>query len=431
METVSIIILIVSFVFLLLRGVPVAYSIGISAILTLLTTVDPIAAFTTIAQRMATGLDSFSLLAIPMFVLAGQIMNKGGIAFRLIEFAKLLVGWVPGGLFFVNIFSNMLFGSISGSAIASVSAIGGFMGPLMKKEGYDEKLSASTNITSSVTGLLIPPSNVLIVYSLASGGVSIGALFMAGYIPGILLGIGLMIVSAYYSKKLNYPVTKGTTFKGALSTSIKAIPSLSLLFVIIGGIVSGIFTATEASGIAVVYALILTLIYKELKLTEIPQILLDASKTTAIVVLLVGASMGMSWVMSYLNIPQTVAEALLSFSDSKVVILLLITFILLFVGTFMDITPAVLIFTPIFLPVVMKLGVDPIHFGIILIMNLSIGLVTPPVGTVLFVGASIAKLKIEDLFKSMLPYYLAMIVVLLIITFSEKLVLFIPNIFGM
>ena len=188
METISIIILIVSFVFLLLRGVPVAYSIGISAILTLLTTVDPIAAFTTIAQRMATGLDSFSLLAIPMFVLAGQIMNKGGIAFRLIEFAKLLVGWVPGGLFFVNIFSNMLFGSISGSAIASVSAIGGFMGPLMKKEGYDEKLSASTNITSSVTGLLIPPSNVLIVYSLASGGVSIGALFMAGYIPGILLG---------------------------------------------------------------------------------------------------------------------------------------------------------------------------------------------------------------------------------------------------
>ncbi len=431
METISIIILVVSFIFLLLRGVPVAYSIGVSAILTLLTTVDPIAAFTTIAQRMATGLDSFSLLAIPMFVLAGQIMNKGGIAFRLIEFAKLLVGWVPGGLFFVNIFSNMLFGSISGSAIASVSAIGGFMGPLMKKEGYDEKLSASTNITSSVTGLLIPPSNVLIVYSLASGGVSIGALFMAGYIPGILLGLGLMLVSTYYSKKLNYPVIKGTTFKNALSTTVKAVPSLSLLVVIIGGIVSGIFTATEASGIAVVYALILTLIYKELKVNEIPQILLDATKTTAIVVLLVGASMGMSWVMSYLDIPQTVAESLLSFSDSKVVILLLITFILLFVGTFMDITPAVLIFTPIFLPVVTALGVDPIHFGIILILNLSIGLVTPPVGTVLFVGASIAEIKIENLFKSMLPYYLAMIIVLLIITFSEKLVLFIPKFFGM
>ncbi|MEN8186252.1 MAG: TRAP transporter large permease [Bacteroidota bacterium] len=431
METISIIILVVSFVFLLLRGVPVAYSIGISAILTLLTTVDPIAAFTTIAQRMATGLDSFSLLAIPMFVLAGQIMNKGGIAFRLIEFAKLLVGWFPGGLFFVNIFSNMLFGSISGSAIASVSAIGGFMGPLMKKEGYDERLSASTNITSSVTGLLIPPSNVLIVYSLASGGVSIGALFMAGYIPGILLGIGLMIVSAYFAKKYNYPVTKGTSLKNAISITIKAIPSLSLLIVIIGGIVSGIFTATEASGIAVVYALFLTLIYKELKLNEIPQILLDATKTTAIVVLLVGASMGMSWVMSYLNIPQTVAESLLSFSQSKMVILLLITFILLFVGTFMDITPAVLIFTPIFLPVVTELGVDPIHFGIILILNLSIGLVTPPVGTVLFVGASIAKLKIDNLFKTMLPFYFAMIIVLLIITYSEELVLFIPKVFGL
>jgi len=431
METFSIIILVVSFIFLLLRGVPVAYSIGISAILTLLTTVSPIAAFTTIAQRMATGLDSFSLLAIPMFVLAGQIMNKGGIAFRLIEFAKLLVGWFPGGLFFVNIFSNMLFGSISGSAIASVSAIGGFMGPLMKKEGYDEKLSASTNITSSITGLLIPPSNVLIVYSLASGGVSIGALFMAGYVPGVLLGVGLMLVSAYFAKKYKYPILKRTTLKNAFKITINAIPSLSLLFVIIGGIVSGIFTATEASGIAVVYALFLTMIYKELKLKDIPQILLDASKTTAIVVLLVGASMGMSWVMSYLNIPQTVAESLLSFSDSKVVILLLITFILLFVGTFMDITPAVLIFTPIFLPVVTALGVDPIHFGIILILNLSIGLVTPPVGTVLFVGASIAKIKIENLFKSMLPYYLAMILVLLIVTFSEELVLFVPRLFGM
>jgi tripartite ATP-independent transporter DctM subunit len=431
METISIVILVVSFIFLLLRGVPVAYSIGISAILTLLTTVSPIAAFTTIAQRMATGLDSFSLLAIPMFVLAGQIMNKGGIAFRLIEFAKLLVGWFPGGLFFVNIFSNMLFGSISGSAIASVSAIGGFMGPLMKKEGYDEKLSASTNITSSVTGLLIPPSNVLIVYSLASGGVSIGALFMAGYIPGILLGVGLMAISAYYAKKYNYPITKSTTLKKAINVTISAIPSLSLLFIIIGGIVSGIFTATEASAIAVMYSLLLTLIYKELKLNELPQILLDASITTAIVVLLVGASMGMSWVMSYLNIPQTVAEALLSFSDSKIVILLLITIILLFVGTFMDITPAVLIFTPIFLPVVTKLGVDPIHFGIILILNLSIGLVTPPVGTVLFVGASIAKLKIEDLFKTMLPFYFAMIIVLLIITFSPDLVLFIPKLFGL
>ncbi len=341
MEVLSIIVLIVSFLVLLLMGVPVAYSIGVSAILTLLTTVAPLPAFTTIAQRMTTGLDSFALLAIPMFVLAGQIMNKGGIAFRLIEFAKIVVGRLPGGLLYVNVLANMLFGSISGSAIASASAIGGFMGPMMKKEGYSEELSASVNITSSVTGLLIPPSNVLIVYSLASGGVSIGALFMAGYVPGILLGIALMAVGAYYSKKNNYPVLEPVSIKQAMKITFNALPSLSLLVIIIGGIVSGIFTATEASAIAVVYALILTFIYKELKLSSLPEVLLDSVKTTSIVVLLVGASMGMSWVMSYVNIPQTVSEMLLSFSDNKIIILLLINFILLFVGTFMDITPAV------------------------------------------------------------------------------------------
>ena len=431
MEVLSIIVLIVSFLVLLLVGVPVAYSIGVSAILTLLTTVEPLAAFTTIAQRMTTGLDSFALLAIPMFVLAGQIMNKGGIAFRLIEFAKIVVGRLPGGLLYVNVLANMLFGSISGSAIASASAIGGFMGPMMKKEGYKEELSASVNITSSVTGLLIPPSNVLIVYSLASGGVSIGALFMAGYVPGILLGIALMAVGAYYAKKNNYPVLDPVTIKEAMKITLDALPSLSLLVIIIGGIVSGIFTATEASAIAVVYALILTLFYKELKLSSLPDVLLDSVKTTSIVVLLVGASMGMSWVMSYVNIPQTVSEMLLSFSDNKIVILLLINFILLFVGTFMDITPAVLIFTPIFLPVVTALGVDPVHFGIILILNLSIGLVTPPVGTVLFVGASIAKVRIEDIFKSMVPLYLAMVAVLLIVTYSEDIVMFIPRLLGM
>lgn len=431
MEVFSIIVLISSFLVLLMLGVPVAYSIGVSAVLTLLTTVAPLPAFTTIAQRMATGLDSFSLLAIPMFVLAGQIMNKGGIAFRLIEFAKLLVGRLPGGLLYVNVLANMLFGSISGSAIASASAIGGFMGPMMKKEKYNEELSASINITSSVTGLLIPPSNVLIVYSLASGGVSIGALFMAGYVPGILLGLALMFIGGFYAKKNNYPVLEKVSSKEAIKVTINALPSLSLLVVIIGGIVSGVFTATEASAIAVVYALVLTVIYRELDLNQIPQVLLDAVKTTSIVVLLVGASMGMSWVMSYVNIPQTVSDMLLSFSENKIVVLLLINVILLFVGTFMDITPAVLIFTPIFLPVVAELGVDPVHFGIILILNLSIGLVTPPVGTVLFVGASIAKIRIEDIFKSMLPLYIAMIIVLFIVTYFENAVMFLPRLLGM
>ena len=431
MDAVSILILVFSFLFLLLIGVPVAYSIGISAVLTLLFSVDPMASFTTVSQRMATGLDSFSLLAIPMFVLAGQIMNKGGIAFRLIEFAKVLVGRLPGGLLFVNILSNMLFGSISGSAIASASAIGGFMLPMMKKEGYDEKLSAAVNITSSTTGLLIPPSNVLIVYSLASGGVSVGALFLAGYVPGILLGVALMLVGGFLARSSNYAVAERIPFKKAAKIFIDALPSLSLLVIVIGGIIIGIFTATEASAIAVAYALVLTFFYKELKLDGIPTVLLDAVKTTAIVVLLVATSMAMSWVMSYVNIPQSISEMLLSLSDNPIVILLIINLVLLFVGTFMDITPAVLIFTPIFLPVVTAMGIDPVHFGIILILNLSIGLVTPPVGTVLFVGASIAGLKIEDIIKSMLPLYVAMIIILLLVTYFADLVMFVPNLLGL
>ena len=431
MDIASIIILIVSFLFLLFIGVPVAYSIGISAITTLLLTVPVIPAFTTISQRMATGLDSFSLLAIPMFVLAGQIMNKGGIAYRLIELAKVLVGRLPGGLLFVNIISNMLFGSISGSAIASASAIGGFMLPIMKKEKYPEKLSAAVNITSSTTGLLIPPSNVLIVYSLASGGVSIGALFLAGYVPGILLGISLMLVGAYYATKNNYPKVEKYSLKQAVVVFWNALPSLSLLFIIIGGIIAGVFTATEASAIAVAYALMLTFFYNELQVKDLPNVLIDAVKTTSVVVLLVGTSMGMSWVMSYVNIPQTISETLMAISDNKIVILLIINLVLLFIGTFMDITPAVLIFTPIFLPVVQELGIDPVHFGIILILNLSIGLVTPPVGTVLFVGASIAKLKIEEIIRSMIPLYIAMIIVLLVVNFVPDLIMFLPRYFGL
>ncbi|MEN8120982.1 MAG: TRAP transporter large permease [Bacteroidota bacterium] len=431
MDIASIIILISSFLILLFIGVPVAYSIGISATLTLMVSVPIIPAFTTISQRMATGLDSFSLLAIPMFVLAGQIMNKGGIAFRLIELAKVLVGRFPGGLLFVNVISNMLFGSISGSAIASASAIGGFMLPVMKKEKYPEKLSAAVNITSSTTGLLIPPSNVLIVYSLASGGVSIGALFIAGYIPGILLGISLMAIGGYFASKNNYPVVGKYSFKEALRIFWNALPSLSLLFIIIGGIVVGIFTATEASAIAVAYAFLLTFLYKELKMAELPKVLMDSIITTSVVVLLVGTSMGMSWVMSYVNIPQTISETLMAISDNKIVILLIINLVLLFIGTFMDITPAVLIFTPIFLPVVQELGVEPVHFGIMLILNLSIGLVTPPVGTVLFVGASIAKLKVEDVIRSMLPLYVAMIIVLLLVSYFGDFVMFLPRYFGL
>lgn len=431
MDYIGIIILVSSFVFFLAMGVPVAYSIGLSGMFTMLYSIDMLPAFTTLAQRMATGLDSFTLLAIPFFVLAGQLMNRGGIAVRLIEFAKVLVGRLPGGIAFVNILSNMLFGAISGSAVASASAIGSILHPRMKKEGYDENFSAAVNITSSTTGMIIPPSNILIVYSLASGGVSIAALFIAGYIPGILIGLSLMAVAYAYAKRKNYPIADKISFKDGVKKFLNAIPSLMLLVVVIGGIIAGFFTATEASAIAVIYCLILSMVYKEVKKKDLPDIIIQTVKTTSIVLLLVATSIGLSWIMSYENIPQTVSNGLLSISDSPIVILLIINIILLFVGIFMDMTPAVLIFTPIFLPVVTsQLGMDPVHFGIILIVNLCVGLCTPPVGTVLFVGCSVANLKIEKVVRPLIPFFISMIVCLLLITFIPQLSLWLPKVFG-
>jgi len=431
MELLEITILILTFVILLAVGVPISFSIGISSLVTMLISINTIPSFTTVAQRMATGLDSFALLAIPFFILAGQLMNSGGIARRLIDFAKVLVGKLPGGLAFVNIMAAMLFGAISGSAVAAASAIGGFMTPVMKKEGYDPGFSAAVNITSSTTGLIIPPSNILIVYSLASGGVSIAALFLAGYIPGIIIGLSLMIVAGIYAKRSDYKVQFDITFGYAVKKFFDAIPSLLLIVIVIGGIVAGYFTATEASAVAVLYAFILSVfIYREVKFTDLPKILLSSVTTTAIVMLLVGTSMAMSWVMAYENIPQNVAEALLALSDNGIVILIIINLILLFIGTFMDMTPAVLIFTPIFLPIAVQLGVDPIHFGIFMVMNLSIGLCTPPVGSVLFVGCSVADLPITKVIKPLIPMFIAMIISLLLVTYIPELSLFIPKLFG-
>jgi len=479
----EVLVLVLSFVILLVIGVPIAFSIGIAGILTMLMSIDTLPALTTYAQRMATGLDSFALLAIPFFVLAGGIMNSGGIAMRLINFARVLVGRLPAGLAFVNVIANMLFGAISGSAAAATSAIGSIMGPEMKKEGYDESFSAAVNITSATTGLTIPPSNILIIYSLASGGASITALFLAGYVPGILTGLGIMLVamsmmvlknkgikgltgvlakvllasvillgagigmkavhgaSAMAFKGviygllllfLAYSVYKSATnwefFKFAFRKFIDALPSLMMLVIVIGGIVAGFFTATEASAVAVLYALILALIYKEITLKDLPSIILKSIRTTCIVLLLVATSIGMSWIMSYENIPQNVSSGLLSLSDNPVVILLVINFILLFVGIFMDMTPAVLIFTPIFLPIVTaQLGMDPIHFGIIMVLNLCVGICTPPVGSVLFIGCSVAGLKIEQVIKPLLPMFIIMIVVLMLVTYIPSLSLWLPN----
>lgn len=430
MELAGVLVLIVVFLFLLLIGVPVAFSIGISTICTMLVSIHTLPALATAAQRLATGLDSFALLAIPFFILAGQIMNRGGIARRLIDFAKSVVGVLPGGLAHVNIMAAMLFGAISGSAVAAATAVGGVMVPNMEKEGYDKSFGAAVNITSATTGLIIPPSNILIVYSLASGGASIGALFLAGYLPGVLVGLSLMIVAAVFAYRRGYPTAERIRVRSALMHFLRAIPSLLMLVVVIGGIVAGVFTATEASAVAVVYALVLAFTYREVGWRSIPSILLETASTTAIVMLLIGTSMGLSWVMSYENIPQTVASTLIALSENPIVILLIINLILLFVGTFMDMTPAVLIFTPIFLPIVMELGMDPVHFGIVMVLNLCVGLCTPPVGSVLFVGCSIADVSIASVVRPLLPLFVAMFISLMVVTYVPELSLWLPRVFG-
>ena len=430
MEALTVFILVISFFLLIGIGTPVAWSIGISSLLTLLINLPSLAALTTIAQRMATGLDSFTLLAIPFFILSGQLMTHGGIAERLIRFAKSLIGTLPGGLALINIISAMMMGAIAGSAMASASAIGGILGPEMEKEGYDKEYGAAVNITSSTMGLVIPPSNILIVYSLASGGVSIAALFLAGYLPGMLTCFFLMLVASIWAKRKGYPISQKSSIKEIFSSFISALPSLFLLFIVIGGIVAGFFTATEASAIAVLYTLILGILYKQIKFKNLSKIFLDSSKTSAIVLLLIACSMSMSWVMSYENIPQNLSDFLVGISDNKIIILLMINLILLFVGVFMDMTPAVLIFTPIFLPVVKSIGIDPIQFGIIMVVNLCIGLCTPPVGSVLFVGIGVAKTSIEKVIKPLLPLFIAMILALGLITYFPQITLWLPEKFG-
>jgi len=430
MEFLPVIILVLSFIFFICIGTPVAWSIAISSLLTIIVSIPLLPAVTTIAQRMATALDSFALLAIPFFILSGQLMTQGGIADRLIRFAKTIVGALPGGLALINIISAMLMGAIAGSAMASASAMGSILGPEMEKEGYAKQYGAAVNITSATIGLIIPPSNVLIVYSLASGGVSIAALFLAGYIPGILTGLFLMIVAGIWAKKHHYKTFKRSSLNEIAQSFLIAFPSLLLLVIVIGGIVGGLFTATEASAIAVLYSVVLGFVYKEIKFNDIPKILLDSAKTSAVVMLLIAASMGMSWIMSYENIPQNLSDFLLNISDNKIIILFIINILLLFVGIFMDITPAVLIFTPIFLPVVKTLGIDPIQFGIMMVLNLCIGLCTPPVGSVLFVGIGIAKTSIEKVIRPLLPMFFAMILALILITFIPQITLWLPRIFN-
>lgn len=431
MELAALVLLAVFFTLLFLN-VPISFCIGLATLATMLVSMDFLPAVTTLAQRMAGGLNSFALLAIPFFVLSGLLMGRGGIAKRLIDCAMALVGSLPGGLALVNVLSCMLFGAISGSAVAATSAIGSVMLPEMKKQGYDDSYSAAVTAAAATTGMLIPPSNIMIVYAIASGGVSIAALFVAGYLPGILLGIALMIVCAGYAKLKGYPVGARVPAKVVAQKVAAALPSMLMIIIVIGGIISGVFTATEAGAIAVVYSFVLAvLVYREVKVQDLARLLLKSCETTAIVLALIATSAAMSWILSYENIPQSISAGLLALSDNPLMILLLINIILLIVGAFMDMTPAVLIFTPIFLPVAMELGLSPLHFGIMMILNLCIGLVSPPVGSVLFVACAVAKVRLEQLLKPLLPLYGAMIIVLLLVTYVPAISEWLPKQVGL
>lgn len=424
-------ILIAVFVVLLAMGSPIGICIVIASFSTMMLVLPFDVAMFSTAQKMFSSLDSFALLAVPFFVLSGVIMNSGGIASRLVNFAKLFTGKLPGSLSYTNIVGNMMFGAISGSAIAASTSIGGVMVPMSAREGYDRSFAAAVNIASAPTGMLIPPTTAFILYALASGGTSIAALFAGGLVAGLLWGIGCMLVTLIVAKRHNYRVFF-TVQKGmVLKVSVETIPSLMLIVIIVGGIVQGIFTAIEASAIAVVYTLLLTVVfYRTLKLKDLPSILLQTVVMTGVIMFLLATSSAMSFSMSITNIPTALSNMILGISANKLVILLVITVFLLIIGAFMDIGPAILIFTPILLPIMMKLGVDPIHFGIIMIYNLAIGTITPPVGSGLYVGASVGKVKVEEVIKPLLPFYAVIIGVLLLITYIPEMTLFLPRLLG-
>ncbi|EAO8759552.1 TRAP transporter large permease [Salmonella enterica] len=423
--------LIAVFVVLLAMGAPIGICIVIASFSTMMLVLPfDISMFAT-AQKMFSSLDSFALLAVPFFVLSGVIMNSGGIAARLVNFAKLFTGKLPGSLSYTNIVGNMMFGAISGSAIAASTSIGGVMVPMSAREGYDRGFAAAVNIASAPTGMLIPPTTAFILYALASGGTSIAALFAGGLVAGVLWGVGCMLVTLVVAKRRNYRVFF-TVQKGmALKVAVEAIPSLLLIVIIVGGIVQGIFTAIEASAIAVVYTLLLTIVfYRTLKIKDLPSILLQTVVMTGVIMFLLATSSAMSFSMSITNIPAALSDMILGISANKLVILLVITVFLLIIGAFMDIGPAILIFTPILLPIMTKLGVDPVHFGIIMFYNLAIGTITPPVGSGLYVGASVGKVKVEDVIKPLMPFYGAIIGVLLLITYIPEITLFLPRLLG-
>ena len=424
-------ILAAAMIFMLVLGVPIAVAIAISSVLAGGYALDFDMMLTTGAQRTFTGVSVFTLIAIPFFILAGNIMNQGGLALRLMNLARVCVGKLPGSYAHTNCLANMMFGAISGSGVAAASAMGTIIGPIAVKDGYTKDFMATINIVSAPTGLLIPPSNVLITYALVSGGTSVAALFLGGYIPGILWGIACMIMATFIAVKNGFKGdTQVVTFSLFMSTLWKALPALALIVIVIGGIIIGAFTATEGAVVAVVYSIVLSAFYRTISLKSLLNTYASSAAMTGIIIFLIGVSSIMSWIISFVQIPDAVRDLLYGISDSKIVILLIINVFLLFIGTFMDTTPAVLIFTPIFLPIAVGCGLSPVEFGIIITYNLCIGLITPPVGNILFVGVKVGKTTIERVLKNILPYYGVIFIVLMLITYLPFLNSWLPQICG-
>nr|WP_321481386.1 TRAP transporter large permease [uncultured Cohaesibacter sp.] len=432
MAAVSGLVLIAVFGGLAILGIPLAISIVAAAFASVLLVIPPDMALFTSAQKMVASLDSFSLLAVPFFILSGVMMNSGGIAVRLVNFAKLIAGRIPGSLAQTNIAGNMLFGCISGSAIAASTSIGGVMIPIQVKEGYDRDLAAAVNIASAPTGMLIPPTTAFIIYSLVSGGTSIAALFVGGAIAGTLWGVGLMVMTSIIAKKRDYPVTSFPSCREALKITQDAIPSLLLIAFVIGGIMLGIVTPVEASGIAVIYTMLLAfVIHRTTPFRDFPKFLLETSIMTGAIMMLLAASAALSFSMAFTGIPAAVTNLVLGISENPIIVMLIINLLLIVIGCFMDIGPAILIFTPILLPIAQKIGVDPVHFGVIMIFNLAIGTITPPVGTGLFIGASVAKIKVEKAIVALLPFYILLFGTLFLVTYFPDLTMALPRWLGL
>lgn len=427
-EKVAMFLLLGSFVVFILLRMPVIFAIAVSSCITLFYIGIPLQAF---IQQMGKGVDSFSLMAIPFFILSGEIMGAGGISDRLLQAANAIVGRFRGGLSYVNVLASMFFGHLSGSAVADVSSLGSIEIPMMEKGGYDKDFSVAVTVATSCQGVLIPPSHNMIIYSVAAGGVSVGALFMAGLIPGVMLGILMLILCAVISIIKHYPKGEKISFKEAMKIIASAILALFTAVIILVGVTAGFFTATESAAIACIYAFIISVfVYKELKISMMPKLLMNTVKTLAMVFSLIAAANAFGWLLAFLKIPTLITEGLLAITHNKIILLLLINLMLLVLGCIMDMAPLILIVTPILIPVIRTLGMSEVQFGVMLIFNLAVGLCTPPVGSALFVGCGVGKISIERTVKAMLPFYGVMIIGLLLVTFIPEISLFLPRILG-